>query len=204
MRNGTWVCHLWPLGNTSIYIPNEYIYYPRDRNRTNDRSIYEYHYSRPLYQLSYSRRKSIDIILSPPFTPSLLTLTPYSYTPFTPSLLTLTPYSYTPPTPGPRRVRTVDLTINSRSLYQLSYRTMISKPRPRKKGYSDWFPDFFVIKRPGCQEPVAAKQIFTSFCVCCIQSNHTHPQTLQARLELATFRLEVERAVQLRHRSKKF
>ena len=29
----------------------------------------------------------------------------------------------THPTPGPRRVRTVDLTINSRSLYQLSYGT---------------------------------------------------------------------------------
>ena len=56
-----------------MYIPNEYIYYPEDRNRTNDRSIYENLYSRSLYQLSYFGGKSIIINLAtnPRYKPSL-------------------------------------------------------------------------------------------------------------------------------------
>ena len=96
-----------------IYIPNEYIYYPGDRNRTDDRSIYENLYSRSLYQLSYSRLKKYYYVLS------LTTLSsPHPHT--LPTTLAHYPFR---PTPGPRRVRTVDLTINSRSLYQLSYGT---------------------------------------------------------------------------------
>ena len=118
-----------------IYIPNEYIYYPGDRNRTDDRSIYENLYSRSLYQLSYSRLKKYYYVLS------LTTLSsPHTHT--FPTTLAHYPcplpfpthLSHYPcrPTPGPRRVRTVDLTINSRSLYQLSYGT---QTKTTKKGF---------------------------------------------------------------------
>ena len=103
-----------------IYIPNEYIYYPGDRNRTDDRSIYENLYSRSLYQLSYSRLKKYYYVLS------LTTLAHY------PCPLPL-PTTLSAPTPGPRRVRTVDLTINSRSLYQLSYGTILQTKTTKKK-----------------------------------------------------------------------